>query len=176
MTADVVLGEARYDRNAYDDLLFWFVDGDFTHNALQGLNLQSIYTAGLGWHAIHTSKTTFDILGGINYTRQTYGQVPGSTTATPNITRNSVGATVGEDFKHQFGPSTTLIEDASFYPNLSDAGQYNFAFDSALDTKINKWFGWQVSFNDRYVSNPPVFGTKSNDVVFSTGITASFGQ
>ena len=176
VTADVVLGEARYDKNVYDDALFWFVDGNFTHNALQGLNLQSIYTGGLGWHAIHTSKTTFDVLAGINYTRQSYGQVQGSTIPTPNITRNLIGATVGEDFKHQFGSSTTFSEDFNFYPDLSDAGQYNFALDSALDTKISKWFGWQVSFNDRYVSNPPVLGTKSNDVVFSTGITATFGQ
>lgn len=176
VTANEILGEGRYDKNAYDDLLFWFVDGNFTHNALQGLNLQSIYTAGLGWHAIHRNKTTFDVLAGINYTRQTYGQVEGSTTPTPNITRNLVGATIGEDFKHQFGGSTTFTEDSNFYPDLSDAGNYNFAFDSALDTKISKWFGWQVSFNDRYVSNPPILGTKSNDVVFSTGFTASFGQ
>lgn len=176
VTANEILGEGRYDKNAYDDALFWFVDGNFTHNALQGLNLQSIYTGGLGWHAIHTSKTTFDVLAGINYTRQSYGQVEGSTTPTPNINRNLIGATIGEDFKHQFGSITTFSEDFNFYPDLSDAGQYNFAFDGALDTKISRWFGWQVSFNDRYVSNPPIAGTKSNDVVFSTGITASFGQ
>ncbi|HTZ73653.1 MAG TPA: DUF481 domain-containing protein [Candidatus Aquilonibacter sp.] len=176
VTANEVLGDARYDRNAYDDALFWFVDGNFTHNALQGLNLQSIYTGGLGWHAVHTPKTTFDVLSGINYTRQSYGMVEGSTTPTAGVDRNLVGATFGEDFKHQFGALTTVTQDFTFYPDLSDAGQYNFAFDGAATTKISKWLGWQVSFSDRYVSNPPIAGTKSNDVVFSTGVTASFGK
>lgn len=176
VTANTVLGDARYNRNAYDNSLFWFVDGNFTHNALQGLNLQSIYTGGLGWHAIHSASTTLDVLSGLNYTRQSYGAIPGSAVPTPNVNRNLLGATVGEDFKHQFGSITTFTEDFNFYPDLSDAGQYNFAFDSAIDTKISKWLGWQVSFSDRYVSNPPILGTKSNDVVFSTGITTSFGK
>jgi putative salt-induced outer membrane protein len=176
VTANEILGEGRYDRDVAGNTVFWFVDANFTHNALQGLNLQSIYTGGFGWHAIHSAATTLDILGGINYTRQSYGQVEGSTTPTPSISRNLTGATIGEDFKHQFGSNTTFTEDFAFYPDLTDAGQYDFAFDVAADTKISKWFGWQVSFNDRYVSNPPIAGTKSNDVVFSTGLTASFGH
>lgn len=176
VTANEVLGEARYDKNAIDDTIFWFVDGSFTHNALQGLTLQSIYTGGLGWHAIHTPKTTFDLLAGINYTRQSYGAVEGSTTPTASVDRNMPGVTVGENFKHQFGSSTTFTEDFNFYPDLSDTGQYNFAFDAAMNSKISKWFGWQMTFSDRYVSNPPIAGTKSNDVVFSTGLTASFGK
>lgn len=176
VTANEVLGEARYNKNAYDDALFWFVDGSFTHNALQGLDLQSIYTGGLGWHAIHSSATTLDVLTGLNYTRQSYGAVQGSTTPTPNVNRNLLGATVTEDFKHQFTSTTAFSEDFNIYPDLSNVGQYTFAFDSAFDMKINGWLGWQVSFNDRYVSNPPIAGTKSNDVLFSTGITASFGK
>jgi hypothetical protein len=41
-------------------------------------------------------------------------------------------------------------------------------------TKINKWFGWVMSVSDRYVSDPPIAGTKANDVIFSTGINVSF--
>ncbi len=28
--------------------------------------------------------------------------------------------------------------------------------------------------SDRYISNPPIFGTKKNDVVLATGINVSF--
>jgi putative salt-induced outer membrane protein YdiY len=174
VTANEILGEARYDKNVLDDSLFWFVDGNFTHNALQGLNLQGIYTAGFGWHLIHTPKTTFDVLGGINYTRASYSPVPGSTT-TVNVNQNVAGGTIGENFKHQFGAATTITEDFNFYPNITDSGPYRYAFDAAVNSKINKWLGWQVSFSDRYVSDPPIEGTKSNDVVFSTGLTATFG-
>jgi len=176
VTANEVLGEARYDKDAGSQAIFWFVDGDFTHNGLQGLNLQSIYTGGLGWHAIHSQTTTFDVLAGINYTRQTYGQVEGSVTPTPSFSRNLTGATVGENLSRKFGAATTISEDFTFYPDLSDTGQYTFAFDAAANTKINKLFGWQVSFSDRYVSNPPIANTKSSDEVFSTGLTASFGK
>ena len=40
-------------------------------------------------------------------------------------------------------------------------------------TKLNKWLGWQNSFGDIYVSNPPL-GTKKNDLQISTGLNISF--
>ena len=174
VTANEILGAARYDRNFYDDSLFGFVAADYTHNALQGLDLQQIYTGGLGLHAVHTDKTVLDVLAGINYTRATYSAVPGSPVPV-QVNQNLAGATIGEDFKHQLGALTTLTEDFNFYPNITSPGPYRFAFDSAANTKISRWLGWQVSFSDRYVSNPPIAGTKANDVVFSTGLTASFG-
>jgi hypothetical protein len=175
VTANEILGAGRYDRNFDRGALFGFVSGDFTHNALQGLNLQSIYTGGLGWHAIHSPATTLDVLSGINYTRASYSPIAGSTTTVP-VQQNIAGATVGENFRHQFGAITTFTEDFNFYPNITDAGPYRFAFDAGAATKISKWLGWQVTFSDRYVSDPPIQGTKANDVVFSTGITASFGH
>jgi Protein of unknown function, DUF481 len=175
VTANEILGDARYDRNFDHGDLFGFVSGDFTHNALQGLNLQSIYTGGVGWHAIHSAATTLDVLAGINYTRASYSPTAGSTT-TVAVQQNIAGATVGENFKHQFGAITTFTEDFNFYPNITNAGPYRYAFDAGAATKISKWLGWQVTFSDRYVSDPPIEGTKANDVVFSTGITASFGH
>ena len=58
----------------------------------------------------------------------------------------------GEVFMHKFGATTTLTEDFTFYPDLSDFSQYRFALDSGLVTKINKWLGWQTTFSDRYVT------------------------
>jgi putative salt-induced outer membrane protein len=84
------------------------------------------------------------------------------------------GITLGEDFTHKFGKSTTFTEVFYFYPDLSDTGEYRFSLDAGSVTKINKWLGWQTSLTDRYVTNPPIAGTKSNDVIFSTGINVSF--
>lgn len=172
VTADAILAGARYDRNL-NKKLFAFVSGDFTHDALQDLNLQSIYSGGLGWHAINNAKTTLDVLGGVNYTRETYSGGPG---AGMNVQRNLAGLTAGEVFMHKFGATTTLTEDFTFYPDLSDFSQYRFALDSALVTKINKWLGWQTTFSDRYVTDPPILGTKSNDVILSTGLNIAFAH
>ena len=70
-TANSIVAGARYDRNL-TKRIFVFGSADYTHNELQGLNLRSIYSGGLGYHLISTDRTTLDLLGGVNYTRETY--------------------------------------------------------------------------------------------------------
>jgi putative salt-induced outer membrane protein YdiY len=174
VTANAILGGARYDRNI-SALLFVFASGDFTHDTLQDLDIRSIYTGGLGWHAIDRPSTTLDVLGGVNYTRENY--TSGSAAAiTSRVTRNLPGLTAGEDFTHNFGTSVTFAEHSDFYPDLSDISQYRFALDAGLVTKIKKWLGWQTTVSDRYVTNPPIPGTKANDVILSTGFNLAFNQ
>jgi putative salt-induced outer membrane protein len=175
VTANEIMGGIKYDRN-FTKRLFGFVSGDFTHDELQGLNLRSIYTGGLGWHWINHPNTTFDLLGGINYTRETYSGGSTSTTPGVNVNRNLPGITAGEIFMHKFGSSTVVTQDFYFYPDLSDTSQYRFSVDAGSVTKINKWLGWQLSFSDRYVTDPPIVGTKTNDVILSTGLNVSFNH
>jgi len=167
--ANSILGGAKFDRN-FTKRLFVFVSADYAHDALQDLNLRQIYSGGLGVHLINNPNTTLDFLAGANYTRETYG---GGATA---VDRNLAGITVGEDFMHKFGKSTTLTEVFYFYPDLSNTSEYRFSLDAASVTKINKWLGWQTSLTDRYVTDPPIAGTKSNDIIFSTGINVSFAH
>jgi len=169
VTADAVLGGAAYNHNI-TRRLFVFVSGDFTHDALQDLTLRQIYSGGLGWHLINNPNTTFDLFGGINYTRENYSD--GSTVA--SVSRNLPGITAGENLTHKLGARSLLTEAFIFYPDLSDISQYRFSLDSSLLTKLNSWLGWQTSLADRYVTNPPIPGTKSNDTIFSTGLNISF--
>ena len=173
VTANAILGGARYEHNITQKL-FAFGAGDFTHDELQGLDIREIYTGGFGWRIINKpDKTTFDVLGGLNYTHESYS---GPVAPSSNATRNLPGITVGEDFMHKFGAATTLSENFFFYPDLSDLSQYRFALDASLVTKMNKWLGWQTSVSDRYVTNPPILGKKSNDVILSTGLNIAFGH
>jgi hypothetical protein len=174
-TANSILGGIKYDRN-FTKRLFGFVSGDFTHDELQDLNLRSIYSGGLGWHWINHPNTTLDILGGINYTRETYSSSTTATTTGINVNRNLPGITAGEVFMHKFGTLTVVTQDFYFYPDLSDINQYRFAVDFASVTKINKWLAWQFTLTDRYVTDPPIVGTKPNDVILSTGINVSFAH
>lgn len=176
VTASALLAGARYDRNLTSSL-FAFVGADFTHDNLQGLDLQSIYGGGLGWHLIQRANTTFDVLGGLNYTRESYNSSSVQTTPPPpplSIQRNLIAATIGNDFQHKFGKATTFTEHFSFYPDLNNTGQYQFALDMSAATSLSKWLSWQITYTDAYVSNPPIPGTKSNDTILSTGLDVKF--
>jgi putative salt-induced outer membrane protein YdiY len=165
VTTNDIRGGARYDHNL-TPRVFEFGSGDFEYNAAEDLNLRSIYSGGLGYHAIKSAATTFDILLGANYTRESY--------STP-LVRNLAGATVGENFTHRVSKDTTLTEQFLFYPDLSNTGQYRFAFDAGFNTKISKWLGWQTTASDRYASDP-ILGTRTNDIILTTGLNFAFSD
>ena len=163
-TANTEAGGIRYDHDL-NPKTFAFVGADFFADALQGLNLRSVFGAGLGYHAIKSDNTTLDFLGGLNYTRESY----------TTLHRNLVALTLGEELMHKLGKSTILNQKLYLFPDLNSVGDFRGTFDFASVTKISKWFGWQNSFADVYVTNPPL-GKKQNDVILTTGLNVSFGQ
>lgn len=175
VTANAVLGGARYDKNV-NPLLFGFFSAVYAHDELQGLNLRQIYSSGLGWHAIANPSTTLNIVAGVNYTRETYS---GTATLAPGISvqRNLAAATTGEDFSHKFDKITSVNEHFYFYPDLSnDVGQYRFTLSADANTHVTGWLSWQVGLTDLYVSNPPLTGTVPNDVILSTSLVVTFSH
>jgi putative salt-induced outer membrane protein len=177
-TANTESGGIRYDRNI-NPRAFAFVSADFSSNALQDLNLRSVGSVGLGYHAIKSDRTTLDFLAGGNFTNENYTETMTDTTVTPPVTstfkvvHNFAGLTLGEELTHKLGKSTVLAQKLYFYPDLTQTGEYRGTFDLGLVTKISKWLGWQSGFSDIYVSNPPE-GAKKNDVVLTTGLNVSF--
>lgn len=176
VTASEILGAAEYDKNL-NKKLFLFVSAAYTHDALQDLILRSIYSAGAGWHLINTPATTLDANLGMNYTRETYSRSASVLAPGLSVDRNLPGITTGENLIHKFTSKTAVTETFNFYPTLgSELGQYRFVLDCATVTKIKTWLGWQASVNDVYVSDPPIPGTKANDVILSTGLNVSFSH
>lgn len=161
-TANAEQGGIRYDHDI-TPRLFAFVGADFQADSLQTLNLRYVLGGGLGLHVIKREATTLDILAGANYTHESY--VP--------FSRSFAAATLGDEFMHKLHGSTVLTQSLYFYPNLSNTGEYRTTFNFGTVTKISKWLGWQNSFGDIYVSNPPV-GKKKNDIIFTTGLNVSF--
>ncbi len=161
-TANAIQGGLRYDHD-FTPRVFGFGSADFQSDSLQTLNLRSILGGGLGFHAIKSERTTLDLLGGINYTRENYDA----------FSRDFAAATIGEELLHKLRASTSLTQSLYFYPNLSSAGDYRSTFNFGTVTKLSKWLGWQNAFGDIYVSNPPA-GKKKNDILFTTGLNVSF--
>jgi putative salt-induced outer membrane protein YdiY len=176
-TASSIGGGARYDRD-FATSMFGFVNGDFYHDALQNLDLRALFGGGLGFHAVKSDRTTLDLLAGINYTHEHYSAFanPAPPPAIiPAISHSLAGATLGDEFMHKLGKSTVFTQNLYFFPDLSQTGEYRATGNVGLVTKINKWLGWQSSFGDIYVSNPPT-GKKKNDLLLSTGLNFSFAH
>jgi len=72
-TANVVQAGTSYDRD-FAKHLFGFVNADFQTDALQNLDLRSVFGGGLGLHAIKSDRTTLDFLGGLNYIPENYSE------------------------------------------------------------------------------------------------------
>lgn len=170
-TADTTQGGARYSRN-FTPRLFGFGAADFQTDALQELNLRSVFTGGLGYHLIKSDRTTLDLLAGPNYTRESYIA----------YSDQYLGFTIGEELNQKLGKSTVVTEKLYFYPELTgnipnsqNSGNFNYrgAFNFGTVTKLSKWLGWQNAFGDIYVRNPPI-GTKQNDIILTTGLNVTF--
>lgn len=179
--ASLQQGGFRYDRDLKPKL-FVFGAADFMANALQFLDLRQVYTGGFGFHAIKSDRTILDFLGGLNYTHETYSNGTLLVPATPpnpavyesyGKTNKFAALTLGEELDQKLGKSTVLTQNLGFFPNLQQTGEYRFTFNVGTVTKIKKWLGWQNQFGDIYVSNPPT-GSKSNDVIFTTGLNIAF--
>jgi len=177
--ANLVQGGLRYDRNL-NPKLFAFGAADFMSNALQFLDLRGVYSGGFGYHAIASDNTTLNVLGGVNYTHETYSNgaevVPVTTPpifVSYGVTNRFVALTLGEELTQKLGKSTVITENYYFYPDLQQTGEYRSVFNFGTVTKISKWLGWQNQFGDIYVSNPPI-GAKKNDLILTTGLNFSF--
>jgi putative salt-induced outer membrane protein YdiY len=162
-TANSVQGGIRYDHD-FTPRVFGYVGADFQTDALQTLDLRSVLGGGVGLHVIKNDRTTFDLLAGLDYTREKYTALP---------SRSFAALSVGEELSHKIGMNTVLTEKLYIFPNLNDTGEYRGAFNFATVTKISKWLGWQNAFSDIYVTNPPE-GAKQNDILLTTGLNFSF--
>lgn len=175
-TAHAIRGGLRGDLNVREKL-FVFGFTDFEYDQFQDLDLRNVIGGGLGYHAIKTKNTTFDVFAGGSYDADFFGAIPATATtpATPAITRKAGEIVLGETFNAKLNNRTTLSEQFSFYPNVSNTGSYRFQFDTTAATKLKNWLNWQITCSDRYLSDPlPAF--KKNDLLLSTGVRLTFGK
>ena len=162
--------------------VYAFAFTDFDEDALQHLDLRNVIGGGLGYHIINAKKTQFDVFGGASFNQEYFASYTIANPAPPPVllfepsqSRHSAEIVAGESLSTKLGPRTTVSEQLSFFPNLSSTGEYRVTFDANAVTKLKTWLGWQTTFSDRYISDPP-FGLKGNDLLLSTGLRLTFGK
>jgi putative salt-induced outer membrane protein YdiY len=164
-TAHAITGGIRGDLNV-SPKIFAFGFTDFEFDQFQLLDLRNVLGGGMGYHAVKTKRTIFDLSAGGAYDQAFYST---------GVNQRSGVLVLGEQLSYQFSSRSSLSEQFQFFPNLSDTGQYRGTFDSSITTRLNSWLNWQVTFQDRYVSNP-IPGIKKNDLLLSTGLRLTYGK
>lgn len=164
-TANAIRGGGRYDINLTKKV-FAFGFGDLEFDEFQRLDLRMVLGGGAGWHAIKNDRTVFDVFGGGSYNKEYFST---------GLKRSSGEALVGEELTRKLSARSLLKQRLTFFPNLTNTGEYRLNFDTSLVTNLNRWLSWQVTFSDRYLSNP-VPGAKSNDVLLTTGIRLTLAK
>lgn len=162
-TANSKIGGVTYDLNINKK---WFAWGAVTleSDQFQELDLRFVPAGGVGHHTIDTENTKLDLRVGAAYNREFFY----------TFDRDSMEIIIGDDFTHNFSKTTVFQQNLRIYPNATN-GAFRANFLATLSTDIKKWFALQVSFTDRYLSNPAP-DRKTNDLIFSAGIRLSFGQ
>jgi putative salt-induced outer membrane protein len=143
-----------------------YAGSGFESDQFQQLDLRFTPGGGVGYHVIKNEATLFDVFAGGNYNKEYYYN---------NVNRSSAEIQVGEDLLHKFSKATSVHERLTFFPNVTDGGQYRMNFDLSFDTKLRKWLAWQIAVSDRYISNP-VPGTTTNNLIITTGINLTLAK
>ena len=164
-TANAIRGGTRYDINLNGSLFtFGFLDLEF--DEFQNLDLRNVIGGGLGWHVKDSGRVIFDFYSGGSFNQEFFST---------DVTRRSGEVVFGEELTYKILESTSISEKLSFYPNLSETGEYRVQFDATLSAELNRWLAWHITLSDRFLSNP-IPTVKKNDVLLTTGIRFSFGR
>jgi hypothetical protein len=133
----------------------------FDHNFAQGLNLQQIYGAGVGWTVIQTPVQQFDVKADVHYERQNFQP--------PTPSNNLIGSSFTELYHRNLPAKIIFTESGTFIPAWNNSDAYSAVFGAGLQLPTYKRFSLNVNLLDNYL-NRPAFGYKSNSLQFVTGV------
>ncbi|MBK5292988.1 MAG: DUF481 domain-containing protein [Acidobacteriia bacterium] len=164
-TANAIRGGIRYDMKISRKLHgFGFTDLEF--DEFQRLDLRFVGGGGMGYKVIDGERTIVDVFSGGSLNKEFFSN---------NTRRTSGELLFGEDVAYRMGTITQFKQRFVIYPNITTGGAYRMQFDASAVTTLSKWFSWQVSMSDRYLSNP-VPGALKNDLLFTTGVRLTFNK
>jgi putative salt-induced outer membrane protein len=164
-TANARRGGGRYDLNL-TARSFVFGMGALEFDEFQKLDLRVVLGGGFGWHILKTERTAFDFFGGGSMNRESFST---------GLDRTSGEILLGQELTHKLSARAKLYERLTFLPNMSETGEFRLNFDTSAVVTLASRLSWQITFSDRYLSNP-VPGAKTNDVLLTTGLRVGFGR
>jgi len=161
----------RYDYNLGPD---WFAFGglDVERNKFSNLKLRGLGSGGLGYHALKTPATTWDLFAGVGYTADKYF----AATVIDNASRSSYSyatLVLAEESTHKLSETTSAKQRLALYPNLKNSGEFRATWDAGLAVAMSKSMNLNVGFGLTHNSDPGV-GRKATDSLLTTGVSVKF--
>jgi putative salt-induced outer membrane protein len=169
-TAQLVRGSWGYS-HTLSSRFTWNTFNDYEYDRFQNLDLRFVLGGGAGFIVWKGERSRFDLLSGGAYNHESFSE------AAPEaeFSRNSGEGYAGNEFTFKLSPVTSLFQNARFFSNLSDMGEYRFNFDIGANTKLTRWLTWNGTVSNRYLSNP-VPGRKQSDFLYTTGLGVTFSH
>ena len=161
--AQAIRGGWAYNRNL-SPRVFMNLFNDWEYDKFQNLDLRLVLGTGLGYSVVKTERTRFDLLGGGAYTHEEF--------STP-LSRNSGSIYWGNDWNYRLTGNTAFKQSFRMFNNLTEGGEFRVNFDVGTVTALTKWLSLQLTYSDRYLTNP-AGGREKNDILFTTGVRIKF--
>jgi hypothetical protein len=142
----------------------------FDHNFSQGLDLQQIYGAGVGWTVIKQPQQTLDIRATLQYEKQEF------LASALESNTNLIGSTLGVNYMRKLPMKAIFLQQLQYLPAYNDPMAYSANETNSLTFPVYKRFSFQVGTQDSYLNNPPVAifpapVNRRNSFQFTTGIS-----
>jgi hypothetical protein len=138
---------------------FALAQTSFDHNYSQGLNLQQVYGAGIGWTAIQKPRQQMDVKATMQYEKQAF--------QTPSSDQNLVGSTLSEAYHRSLPRKLVFTESLSLLPAWNYFRAYSANAQVGLVMPVFKRLSLTVTSTDNFLNNP-AFGFKKNSFQFVT--------
>ena len=155
----------------FNPRLYALVDTAFDHNYSQGMDLQQLYGAGLGYTVIKSPKQELDVKFDIHYEKQKYFVTPGIVPPPPlTPSKNLVGADFGDTYMLNLPHGLVFNQGAVITPAFNQTSAYSVEATAGLLFPVYKRIGFTVTTLDDFL-NDPAIGSKKNSFQFTAGVT-----
>jgi hypothetical protein len=100
----------------------------------------------LGYHVTQTEPTTFDVFGGLSYSKA--NMIVGSDVSGAELL-------LGEKSKHKISNTVHAKQKLIYYPSVKNHGEYRSIFYAGLVVDISSTIGLSVGLQNKHDSNVP---------------------
>ncbi len=156
---------AALERDEYASQRFYgLVQTAFDHNFSQGLDLQQLFGAGVGWTPIQRAAEHLDLKLDVHYEKEQFATASGN--------QNLVGSLFSEAYRRNLQRRMVLTQTLNVLPawNNLDASSANASV--VLTAPLLRRLNMTVTATDSYLNNPAA-GFRKNSFQLQTGVSYS---
>lgn len=165
---EILHADVERDEYFRGSRFYGFGQAAFDHNYSQGLDLEQIYSGGVGVTVIKRANEELDFKGSVSYERQAFNPPAGQSVGT---SRDLLGSVFTQTYNRKLTHGITFAEQVAALPAWT-ADVYSLNGNAVLAIPVYKRFAFNMSVLDTYLNDPPP-GFKKNSLQVTTGLTYS---